>query len=305
MRVLIVANYNKDQFTPFITEQVDSLKSLGVDVDYFGVVGKGNLGYLKNRKKLIRKIKGFQPDIIHAHYGLSGLLANLQRKIPVVTTYHGTDINNDKVFRYSKISIFLSSFNIFVSEKNRTKAKQTKKQALIPCGVDIDLFKPIEKQDAREKLGYKQEDKLVLFAGAFDNKLKNAELAKEAITQLGDVKLIELKGYTRQEVALLMNAVNTVLMTSFTEGSPQFIKEAMACNCPIVSVDVGDVKEIASDVKSCFISDYDVSEIAGNLQKAISLDKTTSRDRIIKLGLDSKTIAKKIIGIYKQVVAEK
>lgn len=79
MKVLIVANYNPGHCSPFVVEQVDSIRKLGVEFEYFGIVGKGPFGYLKNLPKFKRKIAEFKPDLIHAHYGLSGLLATLQR----------------------------------------------------------------------------------------------------------------------------------------------------------------------------------------------------------------------------------
>ena len=72
MRVLIVASYNKGFFAPFIVDQVESLQKIGVEVDYFGIVGKGFKGYLSSFSLLKAKISAFNPDIIHAHYGLSG-----------------------------------------------------------------------------------------------------------------------------------------------------------------------------------------------------------------------------------------
>jgi glycosyltransferase involved in cell wall biosynthesis len=305
MKVLVVANHNKNQFSPFIVEQADELRLLGVEIDYFGVVGKGILGYLRNKKELISKIKEFHPDIIHAHYGLSGLLANLQRKVPVVTTYHGSDINLNKVYWFSRISIFLSAFNIFVSEKNEKKANQKQKHALIPCGVDINIFKPMDKGKAREYFSFTKNDKLILFSGAFNNRLKNSQLAQDVVAKIQGVQLLELKGYSRQEVSLLMNAVDTVIMTSITEGSPQFIKEAMACNCPIVSVDVGDVKDVTANIDGCYISNYDPQEIEVNIKKAIALERTQGRSRIIELGLDSETVARKVIDVYNKVLAKK
>ncbi|NDV46038.1 glycosyltransferase [Paludibacter sp. 221] len=303
MRILIVASYNSGEFSAFVIEQTKELEKLGVEIDFYGKIGNGYKGYLRNRKQLIQKVKVFQPDIIHAHYGLSGLLANLQRKVPVVTTYHGSDINNDSIFRFSKIAIYLSAFNIFVSEKNRQKTKLNKNQVVIPCGVDVELFKPIEKKIAREKFGFTKDDKIVLFAGAFDNKVKNVELAKKAIGVIPNIKLIELKGYSREEVAELMNAVDAVLMTSFSEGSPQFIKEAMACNKPIVSVDVGDVKEIMGDTEGCYLAERTPEDIAEKLRQALNFSRPTiGRKRIIELGVDSETVAKKIIDIYKTII---
>jgi glycosyltransferase involved in cell wall biosynthesis len=303
MKVLIVANHNKGYFAPFVTEQADALKKRGVEIDYFGIVGKGIPGYLRNRKRYIRKIKSFKPDLIHAHYGLSGLLANLQCKIPVVTTYHGTDINNDKVFRFSKISIKLSAFNIFVSEKNKLKAKQTTRQAVIPCGVDIALFKRQEKGIARERLGFSENEKIILFAGAFENKVKNARLAHQAVSLMGNnIRLIELKGYSRNEVALLMSAADTLLMTSFTEGSPQVVKEALSSDCPVVSVDVGDVGEILNEIPGCFICRYDPEDIAGKLKEVFNITNVKGRSHIMRLGLDSDNIANKILHIYQQII---
>ena len=123
MKILIVASYNKSRFVPFIVEQAEALKVAGCDVDWFGLQGKGVKGYFKNLPALKNKIKECQPDIIHAHYGLSGLFANLQRKVPVVTTYHGSDINERKVLRFSKLAMRLSSWNIFVSQKTLRIAK--------------------------------------------------------------------------------------------------------------------------------------------------------------------------------------
>ena len=117
MKILIVASYNKNKFAPFIVEQAEALKRVGCEIDYFGVVGKGIKGYLSAFSVLRKKIKSFKPDVIHAHYGLSGLLANLQRKVSVVTTYHGSDINLPNVLRISKIAMILSAWNIFVSQK--------------------------------------------------------------------------------------------------------------------------------------------------------------------------------------------
>lgn len=304
MKVLIVCSKNSGKIAPFIVEQVATMAQLGIVFHYFTIEQKGWRGYLKSRQLLLEKIKSFAPQLIHAHFGLSGLLANLQRKIPVVTTYHGSDINVDSVFFFSKIAILLSKFNIFVSQKNIDKAKVSKNFALIPCGVDTELFCPMNKQDCQAKLSLDATKKHILFAGAFDNEVKNAPLAQSAVAMLDDeVVLIELQGYQREEVAMLMNAVDVCLMTSKSEGSPQFIKEAMACECPIVSVDVGDVKELIKNVQGCYICEtYSSREIADNLQKALQYSqRTQARERICKLGMNQEGVSNKIISIYKTI----
>lgn len=304
MKILILCSENSGKIAPFITEQADSLKQLGVEIAFFTVKAKGWKGYIKSRKFLIEKIKEYQPDLIHAHYGLSGLLANLQRRIPVITTYHGSDINNNNVFRFSKWSIRLSVFNIFVSQKNFDKAAPKANSAINPCGIDTGLFSPADKEQARNELGVKTDEKLIIFAGAFDNPVKNPAMAREAVDLLHGVRLMELKGYTRKEVALLINAADCCLMTSHTEGSPQVIKEAMACNCPIVSVDVGDVKEVIEGVEGCHIAERNAMDVALKIEQVLIENKRTNgREKLIKMRLDSESVAQKIISIYNEVLA--
>ena len=304
MKILILCSKNSGRIAPFITDQVEALQKAGVVCEYFTVEGKGVKGYLRNYAPMIRKIREFQPDIIHAHYGLSGLLANLQRKVPVVTTYHGSDINNPKVLRYSKVSIILSAWNIFVSDKNIQLAGVKGKFSLIPCGVDTDIFRPLERKPVREKLNFRNSDHIVLFAGAFDNPVKNPELAKEALAKVPDARLMEMKGYSRVQVAELMNAADVCLMTSHSEGSPQFIKEAMTCGCPIMSVDVGDVKEVIEGVEGCYIAEKNAMDIALKIEQVlIENRRTNGRKKLIKMGLDSESVAQKIISIYNEVLA--
>ena len=109
MRILIVGSFNRNRFAPFIQEQAEALQAAGCEIAFYGLKGKGLQGSLKNMPALKRKVKAFQPDVVHAHYGLSGLLANLQRQVPVVTTYHGSDINERKILPFSKLSMWLSS----------------------------------------------------------------------------------------------------------------------------------------------------------------------------------------------------
>lgn len=305
MRVLVVASFNKGHFAPFIVEQAEALKEQGCEIEFFGLQGKGFRGYLHNVPQLKQKIREFRPDIIHAHYGLSGLFANLQREIPVVTTYHGSDINDKSALPFSKMAMRLSGWNIFVSRKIIEIAKPKKNYSLLPCGIDLLELQLTEKKEARKRMGLDAEKRYVLFAGAFDNEVKNAPLARKAIEELqySDVVLLELKGYSREEVALLMCAVDVLLMTSFTEGSPQVIKEALACGCPIVSVDVGDVKERIEGVEGCYVTDTrNASELAILLQKALDFDgKTKGRERVISDQLDNRLVAQQLMKIFRLV----
>lgn len=305
MRILVVASKNKGSFAPFIVEQAVALKALGCEVGFFGLQGKGIRGYLKNLPLLKKEIEVFRPDVVHAHYGLSGLFANLQKHVPVVTTYHGSDINEKNVRPFSKLAMLLSRWNVFVSKRTLEIVKPKKKHSLLPCGVDLSDLQLTAKVEARRKMQLNQNRRLVLFAGAFDNGVKNAALAKESVELLKgeEVELLELTGYSREEVTLLMCAVDAFLMTSISEGSPQVVKEAMACGCPIVSVDVGDVKERIEGVDGCFVTETrNPKELADLLQKAFAFDgKTKGRERIVANGLDNHSVAQKLIEIYEIV----
>lgn len=304
MRILIVARCKNGRYAPFITEQVEAIEKQGVECRFFGVKGKGIVGYLRQIPKLKKAIREFRPDIIHAHYGLCGLLANYQRRIPVVTTYHGSDINAPSVLRFSRKSIRRSRFNIFVSQKNVDIAHPQKDFALIPCGINLEDYPVLNKADACRQMGLSQSGKYVLFAGAFDNPVKNASLAKAAMELVPDAELLELKGFSRPQVAALMQAVDAFLMTSFTEGSPQVVKEALACGCPIVSVDVGDVKERIEGVDGCCISGRDPEELASSIKRALDFGgRTNGRQVIENDGLSNDVIAARIISVYEHLLS--
>lgn len=316
MKILIVGNNKPGHFAPFVEEQARALQLHGCEVVFFGVQGKGIWGYLRCLPALKRAILQHQPDLIHAHYGLSGLLANLQRRVPVVTTYHGSDINKPNILRFSKIAMRLSAWNIFVSKRNITIAQPKDKYTLLPCGVNLPLpWSEMQTQQV-EQLTLNQwvQGKLnagvkhVLFAGAFNNAVKDPELAKAVINELANegvkAELIELKGYNRDQVNALMYNCDALLMTSKTEGSPQVIKEAMACGCPIVSVDVGDVAERVSGVEGCYVvSSREPAAIAKALQQSLAFSgKTNGRERILEMKLSNEQVAERLMAIYKQLV---
>lgn len=332
MRILIVGsnNFHNGGFAPFITEQGNALVTAGCEVEYFGVVGKGIMGYLKQLPLLKKKIRETKPDVIHAHYGLSCLLANLAtRRVPVVSTYHGSDINVRMPRIFSKVAMMLSAWNIFVSDRTRRIAHPLYHWSLIPCG--INLPKPQEELPDMSRI-LEQDKYHVLFAGSFDNAVKDPELAKEVVVLLNEkrkkrnekqVQLIELKGYNRDEVNALMYACDAFLMTSKTEGSPQVVKEAMACSLPIVSTDVGDVQErltindehLAKSaphstlqssrlLDSCYVaSSREPKELAELLGKALAFGKRTdSRKQIEEAGLRNEDVAKKLMEIYANII---
>jgi teichuronic acid biosynthesis glycosyltransferase TuaC len=317
MKVLIVSSGNAGQISPFIYEQVESTKTLGVEFEYFNIIGNGISGYLHNANPLRNKIKSYQPDIIHAHYGLSGLLSILIKyRVSLVTTFHGNDINT--LHPLSRIKpnwnkylswfvYFGSNHSIFVTENLARQIKANPSISdIIPCQVNLDLFYPMDKAIARRQLNLHPSKKYVLFSSSFTIPIKNYPLARRACLPFENLELIELNGFTRQEVNLLLNACDLALITSYNEGSCQFLKEAMACNCPIVSTKVGDSEWIFGDSAGCYLTSFEPSDVTEKINLALEYrqvnDQTKGRERIIELGLDSETIARKIFKVYNKVL---
>lgn len=309
MRVLVVCKYKEglpNYAAPFVLEQMYALQASGVDCRLFLVKGEGVSGYLRQLKPLKAMVSDFGSDVIHAHFGLCGLLATLQRQVPVVTTFHGSDINNCWTLPLSRIAMRRSAWSVFVSRQTLERAKPKNHFSLMPCGVDFNELQSTGKTEAKQKMNLDQKKRYVLFAGAFDNTVKNAELAREAVALLNDplVELLELKGYSREEVIFLMCAADVLLMTSLSEGSPQVIKEALACGCPIVSVDVGDVQDRIDGVEGSYLAQTrDPKGIASLLEKALSFEgKTNGRKKLLKDGLENSIIANNLIKIYKSII---
>jgi glycosyltransferase involved in cell wall biosynthesis len=305
LKILIICSGNNGNISPFIKEQALSLERIGCEISFFLIIGKGLKGYLKNYGKLIVAIKQYHPEIIHAHYGFSGViscLASLFKKIPVVTTFHGTDININKKFLFSLVAILLSDQKIFVSNKLIEKSRLFLSKGnyhKIPCGVDLNLFYPRSKSESCRALDLDPSVKRILFSSAFQNPVKNFTLASNSTKKLkNNFEILEIKNRSREEVSLLLSASDVMLMTSYNEGSPQIIKEAMASNCPIVSTDVGDVKNIIGRVQDCYITEYDENEISQKLQFLLDNPRRTNgRDLIARY--DNNNIAMEIMMVYK------
>ena len=310
MKILIVCSgkpsnpkWSFELTRSYVYEQIESIKDLGIEYDTYFIEGKGIVGYLKNYKSMLNKIKEYKPDLIHAHYGLSGLLANLQRIIPVITTFHGSDINIPSARKFSYFASRLSSDNIFVHTNQSSKINYKKEIHLIPCGIDTTLFYPIEKNKAKKLLNLKENKKYGLFTSSFQNSVKNYPLAKEAIEKSKyDTELLELKDYTREKVNLLMNAVDFLIITSVSETGPLVAKEAMCCNTPIVSVDIGNVKDALSATSGSYIASlYDAIELAEYIDKVIETNqKTNAREKALQYNLVN--VAKEVLRIYQKTI---
>jgi teichuronic acid biosynthesis glycosyltransferase TuaC len=312
MKILIVCSGNAPGFVfekhqAFIHDQVEAVRRQydQVEFDYFLITRKGIRGYLSCLKHLYKQLSHGNYTCIHAHVATAGLLANLQRGTPVVTTFHGSDINGKGHRVLSAVVELLSRRTIYVSDGLRRKAliRLGARSRVIPCGVDFALFAPGDKEVARKQLGLSEQKKYILFASGFGNLVKNYPLAKAAVDRLRDweVELLELKDYTREEVARLLVAVDAALLTSFSEGSPQFVKEALACNCPVVSTDVGDVRAVINEVEGCYLTSFEVGDVARKLALVLqSTEKIRGRERIGHF--DNRLIAQQVLAVYHSII---
>lgn len=316
MRVLEVSRYKKeyaDHQLPFVTEQGASLRAAGCDVEYFLV--RGN--YVKAVSALKAKIREFKPDVVHAHYGLSAITAELQGLVPVVTTFHNGETLNPVVNFASSLMSLRAKHVIYVAQHVRDLSYfKAKNYSIIPCGVPMDECKVMDKEEARKKLGWSDDKKYILFGGAFDNLRKNYPLLRDAVERIGgDIEIVEMKGLSRAECVLRMNACDLFALPSHSEGSPQALKEAMACNCPCLATDIADVKYLYGDEPGHFIlrnprktherwdaDEKSLDEMVALLKEALAFDeRTNGRQRILDLELSNEQVAKRIIEIYKTI----
>lgn len=378
MRILIVSRY-KDKYpsrqAPFVTEQGEAIakslrevkseelkvKSEPSEVEFYLL--KGN--YLKQYFALWKKVKEWKPDIIHAHYGITAIVAELQCQVPVVTTFHNGETHTKHVNFVSSLCSKLAKHVIYVAPHIRQKLYfKAKNYSIIPCGISLEDCFLMNKVAARKELGWDADKKYILFGGAFFDLRKNYPLLREAVEQvkseevrdksgkenkpqmndssevsntlpeyiksqndnwitinggeqLGDVVCMEMWKRTRRECMLMMNAADVFALPTKNEGSPQALKEAMACNCPIVATDVSDIKYMLGDLPGHYVlankrgtqadwkgDEHSVDELAELLGKALSFKgRTQGRERIREIGYTNEQIARKIIKIYETILS--
>lgn len=307
MKVLFVGSGNHAKISPIIKAQGDSLVKAGIDVDYFLIKGKGIKGYLSQIGPLRKYWKAHHFDVVHAHYSLSAYVASLAGVKPLVVSLMGSDVKATG-WHGKFVRLFSKLFrwkDIIVKSKDMAEAVRIKGVNVIPNGVDTDLFVPMDKNECQKKLEWEEGKKHVLFPANPDRPEKDFALAQQAVELLGnDVVIHVFKNVGHSDTVFYFNAADAVLLTSKWEGSPNVIKEAMACCRPIVSTNVGDVKERMSGVEGCYVAEtHEPEELSGFLKRAIDMEgRTTGRDAIISDMLESRQIADKIINIYKNTI---
>ena len=316
-----LADKNNPAKEPFVKAQIDSVRRAGVNVSIYNINGnESKFNYIKAIFNIRKLLKTEQIDIIHGHYVYSGWIAALQSKTISVVSFMGSDLNGspkneNKLQLRGYIDIilcrlleFLVTGTIVKSEKMQQRLGKKNKSIALPNGVDFNYFKPINRNDARRLLSLDLKKKYILFAGNYKIPRKAFGIVKQAVRMLHgkneSIEILLAYGLPHKQIPLFMNAANVLTLPSISEGSPNVIKEAMACNLPIVSTDVGDVRDIISDVEGCMIVDRTPDAFAGAIQKILStVDRTNGREAINSLRIEK--IAVRLIQFYKTLLHQK
>ncbi len=303
----------------FIKRQADFLAAAGVEVTVFPFKGRKNpLSYLRNWLRLQARLRRERYDLVHAQFGQSGLLA-LPKRLPLVVTFRGSDLLgtvSDKTGRHRKIGVlhqYLSRLVaaradavIVVAEHMKGQLPSSVKAHVIPSGLDLQLFRPTEKRIARNQLGLPEHERLVLFVGRPNQGRKRIHLAEQALAILNHslpARLVVAWRVPHTDIPLYMSACDALVFTSMQEGSPNVVKEALACNLPIVSVPVGDVEARLKGVEGCEICSNDDPETIAAALKRVLERGGRSDGRQTVLALDENITTERVIDIYQSILA--
>lgn len=302
MHVLFVSSGTSGgEISTIVQNQGDSLIRQGIDISYFKITHKGLFGYLRSIIPLRRFIRRISPDLVHAHYSFSGIIASLSGAKPLIVSLMGSDIEGGFAYRLS-LKIFCKHIwsKVIVKSLRMKDYIGVDSILVIPNGVNLEIFRLVKENVAKKILNWSPQKKNVLFAADHARPEKNYTLFYTAIKILDEPNLEVkiLRDIPHSEVYLYLCASDVVVLPSKREGSPNVIKEAMACNCPIVATDVGDITEIIGSTEGCYISNPDPVDLADKISKSLKFAQRTKGRNAI-LHLREEFIAKRIINEYK------
>jgi teichuronic acid biosynthesis glycosyltransferase TuaC len=321
-RVLVVTNLWPTESDPgygsFVQAQMESLRPLGVEFDALFIDGRASRwNYLRGVGRMRTMLRQNHYDLIHAHFGLSGWVARCQLCVPVVVSFMGDDVlgrprRDGTITAYGRF-LQASSFmlarivtaSIVKSAEMKSKLRLDSAE-VIPNGVDLDAFRPMDRNEARKSLGLDPTKKYVLFPYNPAEQRKRYDLIQGAVAeaQARDpaIEILHVGGVPRQQMPLYMNAADVLVLASIFEGSPNAVKEAMAVNLPVVAVDVGDVRELIGQTEGCFIVPREARPMA---EKIIAVCRrpvrTWGREAIARLSIEN--VARRVIAVYERATS--
>ena len=330
MKVLVITNMFPSTVRPyygiFVKEYVDSMRKLGVQMDvFFSDTRTKRTAFISDLASLRRTTARGSYDLVHAQHSYSVLQLMLSapfgyRRMPLLFTFHEAetsvdhrvhDPDADAIRRlvYSKrikrAALTRATSVVSVCRGFPEAAGFHGKYSVIPPGVDLDRFQPRGKRTCRQKLGLALERPLVLFPADPKRRFhKGTDLFEEALPLI-PVDVDVRYGGTIAPTAMpdFMNAADVIVQTSRFEASPMVVKEAMACNRPVVSTNVGDVEWLFGETKGCFLTEATPSDVAAKISAALGFSgPTEGRARIkdLELGLDQ--VARRYNELYRRVL---
>lgn len=311
----VIPGAAQDTTMSFSRRQAASVRRFGVDVRPFFLKSRtAPLVVLQELRRLQHEIHEFAPDLVHAHFGtMTAFVAAIASLKPLVITFHGSDLNPapGDFWLKAKLARMLSHLAairarqiICVSPQLSERiAYLSNRVHTVPCGVDTEQFRPLPRDKCRTKLGWNPHEKIVLFNARTDPIGKRLDLAESACAharqKIPNLRLHVFRGTTPpDEMPWYYSAADCLLMTSDYEGSPMVVKEALACNLPVVSVDVGDVVERLMGVSPSMIVPRDAAALGEAVANVLIENcRSNGRDRMQDLSEDG--VARKIVSIYR------
>ena len=302
----------------FARRQVESLLRLGVNVRVFYLKSRTSpSGVLKELRRLRREIREFGPHLLHAHYGtVTSFLSGYGTDIPLVITFRGSDVNGHPAlgflrgyigFVLSQLSTLRAKRVVCVSQRIRDRLWWRRNRTVIlPTGVNLSLFRPCPRDAARAQLGWKTADHVVLFSSGSEPHAKGIELARATVgiaeSAVGAVRLAILDGtVVPDEVPVYLNASDCLVLASCREGSPNIVKEALACNLPVVAVDVGDVAERLRDVYPSQVTERNAAALGRAVADILRLGlRSNGRSKVA--AYSEEMVANQILSTYLDVI---
>lgn len=255
----------------FVMQQVEQLRAFGHQVDVLHFPGyRSKLEYVRAAREVRLRTRRERYDVVHAHYGVTGIAAVFRHRTPLVVTLHGSDALLGRL--EPMISRWVCRFanaTIVVSRKIAARIPGE----IIPCGVDLNRFEPKGRAAARGRLGLAPGKRYVLFPFNPARRVKRFDLAAAAVERLAtggrDVELLTVSKVPNADMPWYYSAADAMILCSDSEGSPTAVKEALACNTPVVSTDVGDVTEILEGIDGCGICAQSAGALAEGLERVL------------------------------------
>jgi len=309
----ITNNYptsNHPIFGIFVKEQIDSLKNLNIESEVFFINGreKGKKEYFSSIKRLRKRIKNNDYDILHCHHVFSAILLLLVfkcYKAKKIISYQNPPKKEGGILLFFIIRFF---FNAVILKNTKLKSN---KIFYLPNGVNLDFFKPHSCKESINLLKLDKEKKYILFMDSYDKrKQKRVDRFDEVIEILlkngnpYNIEPLKLTNVDRKLIPLYLSASSVHIITSDFEGSPNSVKESMACNTPVVSTPVGNIYDLIGDVDGCYIAkSFDSIELAKLVIKSLNNEDSNFRQILIDKKYDIKSVSKNLKNIYKSIIS--